>query len=335
MAALALDLTSRLRTFTLRLVLDVGPEVVALAGPSGAGKTTVLRCVAGLRRPDAGRIACADELWFSGEAGNGRRRLELPAEGRSVGYVPQHHGLFPHLTVAGNVGFSGADRAAVAELLERLGIAHLAQERPDRLSGGERQRVALARALARRPRVLLLDEPLAALDAHTRRIVREELADVLRGLAIPTLLVTHDASDAAVLADRVAVVVDGTLRQLAPPAELVAAPADRFVVAFTGGGVLTGEGRGRVVHVPGAGSVAVDRDVTGTVDVALYPWDVEVRPGPGPDGALRGAVAGTAIEGGRVRVRFGAWAGEATSPAGLDVGAVAHGMVRRAHVLAG
>ncbi|HEV7493689.1 ABC transporter ATP-binding protein [Baekduia sp.] len=324
MAVLDLDITSELRSFRLALRLAVGDEVVALVGPSGAGKTTVLRAVAGLHRSDRGRIACGGDVWF--DRGEGERTVDLAPERRSVGYVPQHHALFPHLTVRENVAFSGAEDATVDSLLTRLGIIGLAAERPARLSGGERQRVALARALARAPEVLLLDEPLAALDAHTRRIVRDELASELRGFGIPTLLVTHDFADASALADRVAVIVDGTLRQMAPPAELLAAPADRFVVALTGGSVVRGSRQvdGRVYVAAG-----------GEIDVAVYPWDVEVRPGTGPPGALSGTVAATTVEAGRLRVRVDGWIGEAESAAGLEPGAVAHGVVRRLHPLGG
>jgi molybdate transport system ATP-binding protein len=323
MAILDLDITSELRSFRVELSLAVGDEVVALVGPSGAGKTTVLRAVAGLHRPDRGRIACGPEVWF--DRRDGEPTVDRAPERRSVGYVPQHHALFPHLTVRENVAFSGADVATVDSLLARLAIAPLAAERPARLSGGERQRVALARALARQPDVLLLDEPLAALDAHTRRVVRDELATELRTFGIPTLLVTHDFSDAAALADRVAVIVDGTLRQLAPPAELLTAPADRFVVALTGGSVIRGaqhDGR-------------VDVDPAGDLDVAVYPWDIEVRPGPGPTGALTGTVATTTIEAGRLRVRVDDWIGEAESVDGLEPGSTAHGVVRRLHPLGG
>ncbi len=318
MAVLDFDITSELRSFSLALKLAVGDEVVALVGPSGAGKTTVLRAVAGLHRPDRGRIACGAKVWLD-------RDVDLAPERRSVGYVPQHHALFPHLTVRENVAFSGADATTVDSLLARLDIARLAAERPARLSGGERQRVALARALARQPKVLLLDEPLAALDAHTRRTVRDELAAELRTFGIPTLLVTHDFSDASALADRVAVIVDGTLRQLASPAELLSAPADRFVVALTGGSTVRGARRdGRV-------ELAAD----GELEVAVYPWDIEVRPGAGPAGALTGTVAATTIEGGRLRVRIDGWIGEAERAEGLEPGRLAHGIVGRLHPLDG
>ena len=138
--------------------------------------------------------------------------------------VFQHYALFPHLSVAKNVEFGGREQAAA--LMERLGIAHLARARPGQLSGGERQRVALARALAREPKVLLLDEPLSALDPHTRDLVRHELHGHLAAFGLPTLLVTHDVADAVALADRVGVIRDGRIVQVGTPAELAAAPAD-------------------------------------------------------------------------------------------------------------
>jgi molybdate transport system ATP-binding protein len=183
--------------------------------------------------------------------------------------------------------------------------------------------------------VLLLDEPLAALDAQTRRVVRDELVAELRALAIPTLLVTHDFGDASALADRVAIIVDGHVKQLGAPSDLTSAPVDAFVVAFTGGSVLRGTGRGRVVELAGGRSVAVDADVSGPVELGLYPWEVEVRPGPGPDGALRGTVVAAVVEGGRARVRVDEWSGEAVAPDGLAPGAIAHGIPRRTHVLSG
>ncbi len=214
------------RRFAVAADLTVGPETVAVVGPSGAGKTTLLRAVAGLERPRAGRIALGDEVWFDADAG-----IHLAPERRAVGMVFQDYALFPHMTVLGNVRFGGTDGAE--QLLERLGIAHLATARPGELSGGERQRVALARALARRPRVLLLDEPMAALDPHTRGAVRDELRTTLAALALPTLLVSHDFADAAALAARVAVIEDGRIVQQGTPDALVAAPAGPFVEALT------------------------------------------------------------------------------------------------------
>ena len=172
--------------------------------------------------------------------------------------MPQDYGLFPHLSVARNVRFAG--RRPRPDLLERLGIDQLAHARPGQLSGGERQRVALARALAREPRVLLLDEPFAALDAITRGEVRDELADQLATLRLPTLLVTHAFEDASALAQRIGVIELGVLVQLAEPAELLRNPATATVAALTGANVLDGTatpaGLGSTVALPGGGELA-------------------------------------------------------------------------------
>jgi len=270
----------------------------------------VLRAVAGLRRPDKGRIACDGETWFDSAAG-----VDLPPEARSVGLVFQEYALFPHMSVRANIAFGGARR--VDDLLERFRISHLAGERPPAISGGERQRVALARALAREPAVLLLDEPLAALDAHTRELVRAELQDLLAELPVPALLVTHDFRDASALADRIGVILDGRLRQLGTPQELIARPADAFVATFTGGNLLSGDAR----PLPGGGSeitladgavVRSDETAEGRVGVALYPWEVGVALAPPGDGlnAIPGSVHGLAPEGGRIRLRVGELAAE-------------------------
>ena len=202
MEPLSVDIAVALRAFELRVELEVGREVVAVVGPSGSGKTTLLRSIAGLTKPSDGSIRLGREAWFD-------RHTNLPPERRSVGLVFQDYALFPHLTVEENVTYGGTNGARA--LLESFAIAHLARERPERLSGGERQRVALARAVARGPRVLLLDEPLAALDADTRRRVRSQLASLLDELRLPTLLVTHDEEDAAVLATRAVHLAGGKL----------------------------------------------------------------------------------------------------------------------------
>jgi ABC-type molybdate transport system ATPase subunit len=181
-AALFADFPLALRSFELSLALGV-ERTVALVGPSGAGKTSVLRVIAGLVRPDAGRVQLDRDTWVDAERG-----VFVAPERRRVGLVFQEYALFPHLSVRQNVAFGGKER--VDELLERFRITELAGARPGELSGGERQRVALARALARDPGVLLLDEPLSALDAHTKAAVRAELEEVLRGLGLPVLIVT-------------------------------------------------------------------------------------------------------------------------------------------------
>jgi molybdenum ABC transporter ATP-binding protein len=313
MASLRLDLSLPLRTFALELALEVGAETVALVGPSGAGKTSLLRSVAGLARPERGTITSDSDVWFDSTRGIDRR-----PEQRSVGFVFQEYALFPHLNVEQNVTFAGG---AADGLLRRLRIEHLARAKPAELSGGERQRVALARALARDPEVLLLDEPMAALDPHTRGSVRAELHDLLRGLGLPTLLVTHDFEDASVLADRVGVLVDGRLRQLGPPTELLGTPADAFVATFAGANVLSG------IAEPGTDgltTVRLDNRTTiystdetfGAVDVIVYPWDVSLALGPHTDSALNlvaGEVLSVARIGNRVRIRLEGLTAEVTT----------------------
>jgi molybdate transport system ATP-binding protein len=311
-AALSAEFTLPLRSFRLELALDVG-RTVALVGPSGAGKTSVLRAVAGLARPTAGRIALDGETWFDAEEG-----VWLRPDERRVGLVFQEYALFPHMNVRQNVAYAGKERAD--ELLERFRIAPLAKARPTELSGGERQRVALARAIARDPGVLLLDEPLSALDAHTKAAVRGELQELLRELALPTLLVTHDYEDAASLADEVGVIVDGRLRQLASPQELVARPADAFVASFTGANVMRGNavvaGELTEVRLASGGSIwSADRG-TGEVEVVVYPWDVSISRDEPADSALnhvRGAIASVVEIGNRVRVRVGPLTAEVTA----------------------
>ena len=273
MDSFTIDITVARRAFDLLVELSLGPETIALVGPSGAGKTSLLRAVAGLERPRAGRIALEGELWL-----DTKRGVHLPPEHRRVGYLPQDYALFPHLTVAANVAF--AARRERPDLLERLGIAHLAAAHPAELSGGERQRAALARALAREPRVLLLDEPFGALDAITRQQVRGELADILADLRLPALLVTHAFEDATVLADRVGVLDRGRLVQLAPAAELLHAPASVMVAALTGATVIEGVAAprpgGSSVRLSGGGELRSSTPAEGAVDVAIHPWALEL-----------------------------------------------------------
>ena len=314
METLGVDLDHGLRSFRLSLALAVGAETVALMGPSGAGKTSVLRSIAGLLRPDSGRVALGDDTWLDTP-----RRIDVPPERRRVGLVFQEYALFPHMTVRANVAFGGRER--VDELLERFGIAALADARPATISGGERQRVALARALARDPGVLLLDEPLSALDAHTRSRVRQELRELLLDLGLPTLIVTHDFEDAAALADRVGVIVDGRLLQVGAPSELVAAPADTFVAGFTGANLLRGVARaapnGLTEVALDAGFTAYSVEAaTGSVALAVYPWEVSVARDAPDDSAVnhvRAPIASLVTLGNRVRVQIGPVTAEVTA----------------------
>jgi ABC-type sulfate/molybdate transport systems ATPase subunit len=283
-------------------------------GPSGAGKSSVLRAVTGLVRPPEGRIALGEDVWLD----SARRIFRRPDE-RRVGLVFQEYALFPHMTVRQNVGYGGKER--VDELLERFRIAHLEAARPDRLSGGERQRVALARALARDPGVLLLDEPLSALDANTKAAVRGELQELLHEFALPTIVVTHDFEDAAALADQVGVIVEGELRQLAPPNELVASPSDSFVASFTGANMLPGVAERRdggltEVRLDSGERVYSTDELAGRVGVVVYPWEVSVgRLEHSPDSALNvvsGEIRSVVEVGNRVRVRIGPLTAEVT-----------------------
>jgi molybdate transport system ATP-binding protein len=304
MAAVTLEqVTVPLRTFRLDLSLAV-EDTFALVGPSGAGKSTVLNTIAGLVKPTAGRILCGDETWFDAERG-----IFVRPEGRRVGLVFQDYALFPHLTVRQNVEY--ARRHGAGAYLDRFGIRHLENVRSGALSGGERQRVALARALARDPAILLLDEPLSALDAHTKIAVRAELQELLAGLEIPTLLVTHDFEDAAALAGRVGVLVEGQLRQTGSPSDLVAQPADPFVAAFTGANLLHTSG----FRLDDGTPITTSDDGDGSAMLAVYPWDITVsthRPDDSAMNVIDGTITAITEFGNRARVTIGPVSAEIT-----------------------
>jgi molybdate transport system ATP-binding protein len=275
----------RLGAFALDVALETpAGRCLALAGPSGAGKTSVLRVVAGLLDPERGRVSCGDEVWLDTARG-----IDVAPERRRCGYVFQEYALFPHLRAWQNVAYPLRDlerrerRRRALELLDRFGVGALADARPRTLSGGERQRVAVARALARRPAALLLDEPLSALDARTRAAAGRELALVLRETAVPALLVTHDFTEAALLGDQVGVIDGGRVAQLGSAAELAACPASAFVADFTGAVVLTGTARaGRDgltrVALDGGGGVASTDPGDGRVAVSVHPWEIALAP---------------------------------------------------------
>jgi molybdate transport system ATP-binding protein len=320
MGTARLDLKVPVRGFDVEVALDVGPETVALVGPSGGGKTTVLRAIAGLVEPTQRLVAANGEVWFDSE-----RRIDRRPEERAVGYVFQEYALFPHLSVERNVGFAGGD---ASDLLERLGIGELAKAKPSELSGGERQRVALARALARQPKILLLDEPMAALDPHTRGRVRAELRTLLHELGLPSILVTHDFLDAAALADRIAVLVRGRIVQTGTAEELIASPATPFVAELAGGNLLSGQAR---VRVDGLTEVVLDAGVMivstdeadGPVGVVVHPWEISISRSETGDSAqnhLRAPIESIVPVGNRRRVRVGPLTAEITAASSERLG---------------
>lgn len=304
----------RLRNLTKRfgevravtdLTLDAASgELVALLGPSGCGKTTTLRMVAGFETPTAGRILLGD-----------RDVTERAPEHRNCGMVFQHYALFPHLTVAQNIAFGLEMRQApraeigrrVSAILERVGLTGLAWRFPRQLSGGQQQRTALARALVISPSVLLLDEPLANLDAKLREEMRFYIRSLQREFGITTLYVTHDQAEALVLADRVAVMMDGVLRQFDPPEAIYHHPRSAAVAAFIGltnllpGRVASRAGDALVIETP-AGRVrgrGVSELAAGRAAVlSIRPEHIDLNGGqaepapPGPDAVnrLRGLV---------------------------------------------
>ncbi len=271
------------------LSLDIAPgELVALLGPSGCGKTTALRILAGFESADSGSVSV-----------DGKDISQIPAARRDMGMVFQSYSLFPNMTALDNVGFglrmrghrtAGRNRRA-HELLDMVGLTDQARKYPHQMSGGQQQRVALARALAIEPRVLLLDEPLSALDAKVRLQLREQIRMLQQRLGTTTLFVTHDQEEALSMADRVGVMKDGRLEQVAVPSQLYAEPATAFVAEFVGimnriPGELTGEGEvralGTVVPVQGAPGAGL----SGEVDVLVRPEGLHLAVQPGGNGIV-------------------------------------------------
>jgi molybdate transport system ATP-binding protein len=232
---LEVDVVLRLAEFTIEPKIEAARGITVLFGPSGSGKSLTLQCVAGLVRPVRGRIVIGDRVLFDSSRG-----VDLPPQRRRVGYVPQDYALFPHLTVAQNIAF-GLDvwprhhvRQAVEKMVSITELTGLAARRPSELSGGQQQRVALARALVRRPEVLLLDEPFAALDGPIRAQLRQQVRGLQRRFGLPTLFVTHDLSEASFIANQIAIFDRGTIRQVGPPDEVLMRPADLQVAQAVG-----------------------------------------------------------------------------------------------------
>ncbi len=299
----------------LRLAVDlrVGPgEVVALLGPNGAGKSTVLRTLAGLLPLQRGCAVLGGLTMEDVDAG-----IRLEPHHRQVGVVFQDYLLFPHLSVLDNVAFGprarGHPRAYAQQLahtmLERVGAAGLASAQPRRISGGQAQRVALARALATEPQLLLLDEPLAALDARTRLTVRGELRRHLADFDGAAIVVTHDPVDAAVLADRLVVIEAGEVVQTGTPSEVARRPRTDYVARLVGLNLLAGTGSAHRVDLPGGGAVHTADSADGDVYVAFRPAAVSIfttRPDGSPRNLWLGRISGIESHGEGVRVEIDA-----------------------------
>ena len=205
--ALRVCIKKKLNYFDLDINFSCFPEeLLAMIGPSGSGKTSIIRMIAGLETPDEGRISYRDEGWFDSS-----QKIYVAPQKRRLGYVFQDYTLFPHLTLRENAAFATRDLKRADDLLEMFGISHLRDRKPNRVSGGERQRCAICQALARHPRMLLLDEPFSALDAITRRGLREELKNLKVNMSFPIIYVTHDITEALYLADELLPVVEGKI----------------------------------------------------------------------------------------------------------------------------
>ena len=277
-------------------------ELVALLGPSGCGKTTTLRLLAGLEDADAGRITVG-----------GKDVIHLPASKRDMGMVFQAYSLFPHMTVRQNVAFglrlrrvsaAERDRRAI-EMLDLVGLSTQADRYPHQISGGQQQRVALARALAIEPQVLLLDEPLSALDAKVRAQLRDEIRRIQLDVGITTLFVTHDQEEALAIADRVGVMRDGRIEQLAPPTEVYSRPATSFVAELVGlTNRLAGTVSGGTVTVRGRDLPLVDLSTPpGTVTALVRPEAVTLASDRSAEsGPLTGNVIATTFLGATSRI---------------------------------
>jgi molybdate transport system ATP-binding protein len=281
-AVLAAQARTPLRGFDLDLELQAAAGApLALVGRSGSGKTSMLRAIAGLLSPDDGLVELAGAVWLDTQRG-----IDLAPERRGCGFLFQDYALFPRMSAWRNVAYGmrgprAERRPAALALLERFGVAALAEARPATMSGGERQRVALARALAARPPALLLDEPLSALDSTTRREAIGELRAVFAETGTPVVLVTHSFEEAAALAGELIVIEAGREIQRGTAAQISASPASAFVADFSGAVVLRGEARPEgdltVVRLPGSAEVWSADRARGPVALSVFPWEISIE----------------------------------------------------------
>ena len=312
---LSVKVRHRLGRIDLSADFEVNGGVTALIGPSGAGKTSILQAIAGLLTPDQGRIATESRVLFDTDSS-----VNLRPEERRVGMLFQDGALFPHMSVARNVAYGLHPRprghrerdTRVADLLRRFRIEGLASAKPLRISGGERQRVALARAVATSPEILLLDEPLSALDSVTKGHVSAELSQWLEELGLPTILVSHDFADVVGLADHVAIIENGHLVQTGTKSDVLRRPASAFAAAFAGINFFSGtaETRGHHTEVRGPDGVfLISTDaLTGSVGAVIHPWDVSLsleKPESSAMNLLHGPVIQVSEVGSIVRVTVG------------------------------
>jgi molybdate transport system ATP-binding protein len=298
-------------SFELDVDLKVEPgEVVAVLGPNGAGKTSILRGLAGLLPLDVGRVAL-DGVVLEEPAAS----VFVPSERRPIGMVFQDYLLFPHLTVVDNIAFGlrsrGTPRPAASttarQWLERVGLAAEAERKPGSLSGGQAQRVALARALATNPALLLLDEPMAALDASTRVELRRDLRRHLESFRGVRLLVTHDPVEAMAMADRLVILEHGRVLQSGTPAEVTQRPRSRYVADLVGVNLFRGRARNNVITIAGGGSLMATGATDGEVFAVVHPRTVALyrtRPDGTPRNVWEGRAVDLDFEGDRVRVRL-------------------------------
>ncbi|HEU5141208.1 MAG TPA: ABC transporter ATP-binding protein [Bacillales bacterium] len=310
---LSCNIHKMLRDFELKMDFSLENETLVIVGHSGCGKSTTLKLIAGLMAPEDGRIAVGERTFF-----DHNEQINVSPEERQTGFVFQNYALFPHLSVFENVSY-GLDgqkmpkpekAAKVERMLEALNISHLIESMPSDLSGGEQQRVALARSLVLDPEVLLLDEPLSALDVTTRGRVRRELKKTLSALNIPKIIVTHDYEDAISLGDRILVMDRGRVIQEGTAKELLNSPRSPFVADFSGTNFFPGEAlEGNRLKVGEKGEIlqSVTKAEHDRLSVMIYPWDIELakdRPVNSKMNVLKGEAVNILSYGNRARIEM-------------------------------